>query len=74
LDSFSDIQYIRNIVDGKYFGLSFFSIVGNMISEFEWKRINKLDFGGKFKYNIEEDKIPPDIMTYLEDLILFSLV
>jgi hypothetical protein len=55
-------------VDGKYSGLSFFGIVGNVITLFEWKRINDLDFGGKFQYKAGEDKIPIQVMGYLEDI------
>jgi hypothetical protein len=54
-------------VDEKYSGLSFFSIVGNMISEFEWKRINSLDFSGKIRYDPAQDNIPSYCMAHLEE-------
>jgi hypothetical protein len=38
-----------------------------LISEFEWKRINNIDFNGRFKYDPDEDKIPPNVMKHLEE-------
>jgi hypothetical protein len=42
-------------------------VVGKMITESDWSKINNLNFEGKFGYNPASDRIPSYVLAYLEE-------